>query len=78
MKVFEIVLAFVVPPLAVAAAKNATRTQVAFAFVLWLFGWFPGVVYALSVVSAPPKAVWPDTGRQANPGAERRLSRRAA
>ena len=60
IKVPEILLALVVPPLAVALRKGTSNKQVALAFVYWLLGWLPGVIYALA---AEPQVLSPDTGR---------------
>lgn len=60
MKVSEILLAFLVPPLAVARRKGTSNKQVALTFVYWLLGWFPGVIYALA---AEPQVLDPGTGR---------------
>ncbi len=52
MKLVEIVLAFLLPPLAVGLKKGWNR-QVLIALVLWLLGHIPGVIYALWVISQP-------------------------
>ncbi len=55
MTVVEILVALVIPPLAVWMKKGSTSQQVLMAFLLWILGWLPGVVYALFVVTAAPK-----------------------
>ena len=55
MTVIEIVLALAVPPLAVGIHPASTKQQVGMTFILWLLGWFPGVIYALRVVTADPR-----------------------
>jgi uncharacterized membrane protein YqaE (UPF0057 family) len=52
MKLAEIILAFLLPPLAV-WLKNGFNRQVLIAFVLWILGHIPGVIYALWVISRP-------------------------
>lgn len=55
MTFIEIVIALALPPLAVAMHRKATKQQVGMTFILWLLGWFPGVIYALRVVTAAPE-----------------------
>ncbi len=50
MKVVEIVIAFLLPPLAVAMKKGLSR-KVLIALVLQLLGHIPGVIYALYVIT---------------------------
>ncbi len=50
MKVLEIVIAFLLPPLAVALKKGLGR-KVLIALVLQLLGHIPGVIYALYIIT---------------------------
>ena len=50
MKLVEIILAFLLPPLAVALRTGLTG-KVLIALVLQLLGHIPGVIYALYVIS---------------------------
>ena len=56
MKLLEIVLAFLLPPLAVYLKKGLNK-QVFIALILWLLGHIPGVIYALWVISQPDDRV---------------------
>lgn len=47
MTVGEFLLAVLLPPVAVALHKGTRWWQVPLDFALWVFGWFPGVIYAL-------------------------------
>lgn len=55
MTVVEILVALIIPPLAVWMKKGSTSQQVLMAFLLWILGWLPGVIYALFVITAAPK-----------------------
>jgi uncharacterized membrane protein YqaE (UPF0057 family) len=48
----EIILAFLLPPVAV-WLKRGFSGKVLIALVLWLLGHIPGVIYALWVISRP-------------------------
>ena len=50
MKLAEIILAFLLPPLAVALRTGLSR-KVLIALLLQLLGHIPGVIYALYVIS---------------------------
>jgi len=50
MKVLEIVIAFLLPPVAVALKKGLGR-KVLIALVLQLLGHIPGVIYALYIIT---------------------------
>jgi uncharacterized membrane protein YqaE (UPF0057 family) len=52
VKLLEIIIAFLLPPLAVGLKKGLNR-QVLIALLLWLLGHIPGVIYALWVISQP-------------------------
>ncbi|WP_445186323.1 YqaE/Pmp3 family membrane protein [Pseudonocardia sp. Cha107L01] len=52
VKLVEIIIAFLLPPLAVGLKKGLNR-QVLIALLLWLLGHIPGVIYALWVISQP-------------------------
>ncbi|MGH9086660.1 MAG: YqaE/Pmp3 family membrane protein [Acidimicrobiales bacterium] len=52
MEFLEIVLSLLLPPLAVALRRGTTGMQIGLTFLLWLCGWFPGVIYALWLVTA--------------------------
>ena len=52
VKLLEIVIAFLLPPVAV-WMKKGFNSQVLIALVLWLLGHIPGVIYALWVISQP-------------------------
>jgi uncharacterized membrane protein YqaE (UPF0057 family) len=52
MKLLEIIVAFLLPPLAV-GLKKGLNGQVFIALLLWLCGHIPGVIYALWVISQP-------------------------
>jgi uncharacterized membrane protein YqaE (UPF0057 family) len=52
VKLIEIIIAFLIPPLAVGLKKGLNR-QVFIALLLWLLGHIPGVIYALWVISQP-------------------------
>lgn len=56
VKLLEIVLAFLLPPLAVGLKKGLNR-QVFIALILWILGHIPGVIYALWVISQPDDRV---------------------
>lgn len=53
MKVIEIVIAFLLPPLAVAMKKGLDK-KVLIALVLQLLGHIPGVIYALYIITQDP------------------------
>lgn len=57
MTVAEILVALVLPPLAVRMRPGTTGRHVAIAFLLWVAGWVPGVIYALRIVTAEPADV---------------------
>ncbi len=50
MKILEIVIAFLLPPLAV-ALKKGLGSKVLIALVLQLLGHIPGVIYALYIIT---------------------------
>ncbi|HZE15979.1 MAG TPA: YqaE/Pmp3 family membrane protein [Mycobacterium sp.] len=53
MKVLDIILAVFLPPVAVAVKPGgASGAQVILTFLLWLCGWFPGVIYAVWLITA--------------------------
>jgi len=54
MKVLEIVIAFLLPPVAVALKKGLGR-KVLIALVLQLLGHIPGVIYALYIITQDDK-----------------------
>jgi uncharacterized membrane protein YqaE (UPF0057 family) len=56
VKLLEIVIAFLLPPVAV-WMKKGFNSQVLIALVLWLLGHIPGVIYALWVISQPDDRV---------------------
>jgi uncharacterized membrane protein YqaE (UPF0057 family) len=56
VKLFEIIIAFLLPPLAV-WMKKGFNNQVLIALVLWILGHIPGVIYALWVISRPEDRV---------------------
>ncbi|HTK63203.1 MAG TPA: YqaE/Pmp3 family membrane protein [Pseudonocardia sp.] len=58
MKLLEIIIAFLLPPVAV-WMKKGFNSQVLIALVLWLLGHIPGVIYALWVISQPDDRVVP-------------------
>jgi len=49
----ETVLSFLLPPLAV-AVHTGVSLDLAISVVLWLFLWFPGIIYSLYVVFTKP------------------------
>ena len=51
MTLTEIILAVLMPPLAVALRQGTSRLDVAITFLLWVCGWLPGVIYALRLVT---------------------------
>ncbi len=51
MKVLEIVIAFLLPPLAV-FLKKGLSSKVLIALILQLLGHIPGVIYALVIITA--------------------------
>jgi uncharacterized membrane protein YqaE (UPF0057 family) len=53
VKVIEIVIAFLLPPLAVAMKKGLDK-KVLIALVLQLLGHIPGVIYALYIITQDP------------------------
>jgi len=69
--VIEILAALVVPPLGVRLRPGTTGRHVFIAFLLWLCGWLPGVIYALRIVTADIRDV---PGSDSDPfrGASRR------
>lgn len=56
VKLLEIIIAFLLPPVAV-WMKKGFNSQVLIALVLWLLGHIPGVIYALWVISQPDDRV---------------------
>jgi uncharacterized membrane protein YqaE (UPF0057 family) len=57
MTLAEIILAFLLPPVAVWLKKGLNH-QVLIALLLWILGHIPGVIYALWVISRPdPDAI---------------------
>jgi uncharacterized membrane protein YqaE (UPF0057 family) len=58
VKLLEIIIAFLLPPVAV-WMKKGFNSQVLIALVLWLLGHIPGVIYALWVISQPDDRVVP-------------------
>jgi uncharacterized membrane protein YqaE (UPF0057 family) len=56
VKLLEIIIAFLLPPVAV-WMKKGFNSQVLVALVLWLLGHIPGVIYALWVISQPDDRV---------------------
>ncbi len=50
MKLLEIILAFLLPPVAV-ALKTGLTSKVLIALLLQLLGHIPGVIYALYIIS---------------------------
>lgn len=57
MQLVEIVLAVLPPPVAVAMRRGSTAVQVSLDVLLLICGWFPGVVYALWLVTAGSRTV---------------------
>jgi len=53
VKVIEIVIAFLLPPLAVAMKKGLGK-KVLIALILQLLGHIPGVIYALYIITQEP------------------------
>ena len=49
MPILQIILAVILPPLAV-FLKRGAGTELVIGVVLWLLGWIPGVLYALYIV----------------------------
>jgi uncharacterized membrane protein YqaE (UPF0057 family) len=56
VKLVEIIIAFLLPPVAV-WMKKGLNGQVLIALLLWLLGHIPGVIYALWVISQPDDRV---------------------
>ncbi len=56
MKILEIVIAFLLPPLAVALKKGLGK-KVLIALVLQLLGHIPGVIYALYIITQDDEQV---------------------
>lgn len=56
VKLLEIIIAFLLPPVAV-WMKKGLNGQVLIALALWLLGHIPGVIYALWVISQPDDRV---------------------
>ena len=56
MTLLEIIIAFLLPPVAV-WMKKGFNSQVIIALVLWLLGHIPGVIYALWVITRPDDRV---------------------
>lgn len=52
MKAAEVILAVLLPPLAVALRPGTTAFQVVLCFMLWVFGWVPGAIYAFWLINA--------------------------
>jgi uncharacterized membrane protein YqaE (UPF0057 family) len=52
MTILQIVFALLLPPLAVQLRPGTTGRHPVITFLLWLCGWFPGVIYALRLVTA--------------------------
>ena len=51
---FSIILAVLIPPLGVMLwLGRISDRRVLFAFLLFLLGWLPGVIYALVIISGP-------------------------
>lgn len=57
MQLVEIVLAVLLPPVAVAMRRGSTAVQVFLDVLLLICGWFPGVIYALWLVTADSRTV---------------------
>lgn len=49
MPILQIILAVILPPLAV-FLKRGAGTELIIGIVLWLLGWIPGTLYALYIV----------------------------
>ena len=49
MPILQIILAVILPPLAV-FLKRGAGTELIIGIVLWILGWIPGVLYALYIV----------------------------
>jgi uncharacterized membrane protein YqaE (UPF0057 family) len=58
VKLVEIIIAFLFPPLAVWMKKGMNK-QVLIALLLWILGHIPGVIYALWVISQPDDRMVP-------------------
>ncbi len=49
MPILHIILAILLPPLAV-FMKRGAGTELVIGIILWLLGWIPGTLYALYIV----------------------------